>query len=138
MGSSTGETKQGSAAELQRIGEVAEEVGLSLRTVRYYEEVGLLEPDERTSGGFRLYGEEQIARLGLIKRIKPLGLSINEMRELLAALDATRQAGRRDRGARDRLGRFAAIAEERCERLRRELTDARAVAQQLRREAEGD
>ncbi|MDP9021544.1 MAG: MerR family DNA-binding transcriptional regulator, partial [Actinomycetota bacterium] len=49
-----------------QIGEVADRVGLSLRTVRYYEEVGLIEPSDRTAGGFRLYTDDDISRLELI------------------------------------------------------------------------
>ena len=58
-----------SAAALLQIGEVADRVGLSLRTVRYYEEQGLLTPASRTSGGFRLYSEAQVDRLALIKQM---------------------------------------------------------------------
>ena len=59
-----------------QIGEVAEQVGLSLRTIRYYEEVGLVTPSSRTSGGFRLYTETEVARLRLVKRMKPLEFSL--------------------------------------------------------------
>lgn len=56
----------------RQIGEVAERTGLSLRTIRYYEEVGLITPSARSQGGFRLYTEEDIARLGVVKAMKPL------------------------------------------------------------------
>jgi MerR family transcriptional regulator, copper efflux regulator len=72
---------------LVQIGVLAERVGLSLRSVRYYEEVGLLTPTTRSVGGFRLYGPEQEERLLLIKQMKPLGFSLDEMRELLDMLD---------------------------------------------------
>jgi DNA-binding transcriptional MerR regulator len=78
----------GEQAVLLKIGEVAEQVGLSLRTIRFYEEEGLVAPQARTSGGFRLYGEAVVARLGLIKRMKPLGFSVEEMGEILTALDS--------------------------------------------------
>lgn len=52
---------------LLQIGEVADEVGLSLRTVRYYEQMGLLVPERRSEGGFRLYGTVQVQPLRLIK-----------------------------------------------------------------------
>ncbi len=61
---------------MHQIGEVAERVGLSLRTVRYYEEMGLIPPQQRTGGGFRLYTDENIERLLLIKQMKPLGFSV--------------------------------------------------------------
>lgn len=69
------------------IGEVAERVGLSLRTIRYYEEVGLINPSARTQGGFRLYADADATRLQLIKDMKPLGFSLDEMRDLLGVLD---------------------------------------------------
>jgi DNA-binding transcriptional MerR regulator len=69
------------------IGEVVTRTGLSHRTLRYYEEMGLLTPTARTEGGFRLYGDADIERLLLIKPMKPLGFSIEEMRQLVDALD---------------------------------------------------
>jgi DNA-binding transcriptional MerR regulator len=58
-----------------QIGEVAERTALSLRTIRYYEEVGLVPPSARTQGGFRLYTEADVERLLLVKRMKPLEFS---------------------------------------------------------------
>jgi DNA-binding transcriptional MerR regulator len=72
---------------LLRIGEVAERVGLSLRTIRFYEEEGLVVPETRTQGGFRLYAEAAVKRLELIKQMKPLGFTVEEMVEVLTALD---------------------------------------------------
>ena len=69
------------------IGELAENTGLSLRTIRHYDEVGLLKPSGRTGGGFRLYSKEDLSRLLLIRRMKPLGYSLGEMTELLAIID---------------------------------------------------
>lgn len=70
-----------------QIGEVVARTGLSHRTLRYYEEMGLLTPSSRTDGGFRLYDDADIERLLLIKPMKPLGFSIEEMRLLVDALD---------------------------------------------------
>ena len=69
------------------IGELAENTGLSLRTIRHYDEVGLLKPSGRTEGGFRLYSNEDLSRLLLIRRMKPLGFSLGEMTELLGIID---------------------------------------------------
>lgn len=66
-----------------QIGEVAEQVGLSLRTVRYYEEVGLVAPVERTPGGFRLYDANAVERLKLVRDLKPLGFSLEEIRDIV-------------------------------------------------------
>jgi MerR family copper efflux transcriptional regulator len=83
---STPQTPDTQVAKL-KIGQVGERVGLSLRTVRYYEEVGLLTPSGRTAGGFRLYSEEAVARLRFLKGMKPLGLSLEEIRELVELLE---------------------------------------------------
>src|SRR5918998_1387515 len=72
---------------LLQIGEVAERTGLSLRTIRYYEEMELVVPETRTDGGFRLYTTDHLQRLALIRRMKPLGFTLQEMRELLDARD---------------------------------------------------
>lgn len=74
--------------DLTPIGRVAETVGLSLRTIRYYEEIGLVTPSGRTSGGFRLYNADDVDRLLLIKRMKPLGYPLEEMAQLLRLVDA--------------------------------------------------
>lgn len=74
--------------ELSHIGRVAESVGLSLRTIRYYEEIGLVTPSGRTAGGFRLYNTDDVQRLLLIKRMKPLGYPLEEMARLLRLMDA--------------------------------------------------
>lgn len=67
-----------------QIGEVAEQVGLSLRTVRYYEEVGLVTPVGRSSGGFRIYDDSAVKRLELVRDLKPLGFSLEEIRGIVA------------------------------------------------------
>jgi DNA-binding transcriptional MerR regulator len=72
---------------LLKIGEVAERVGLSLRTIRFYEEAGLVVPHSRTEGGFRLYSVAALDRLEIIKGMKPLGFSVEEMVEVLGTLD---------------------------------------------------
>ena len=74
-------------ARLLQIGQVAERTGLSLRTIRFYEEAGLVLPTGRSEGGFRLYGEDAVTRLEVVKRMKPLGFTVEEMRELLTLLD---------------------------------------------------
>lgn len=78
--------------ELVQIGTMAERIGLSLRTVRYYEEMGLVEPTTRTKGGFRLYGPEQEERLRVIKAMKPLGFTLEQMREFIVLLDGASRA----------------------------------------------
>ena len=65
-----------------RIGELASRVGLTERTIRYYEELGLLESVKRRDGGVRVYADEDVRRLRYIRKLKTLGLSLQEMLEL--------------------------------------------------------
>ena len=117
-----------SAEVLRQIGEVADLVGLSLRTIRYYEEVDLVTPSGRSVGGFRLYTDADVARLRLVKVLKPLKFTLEEMRDLLELRD------RLDRGAvfsvadAERLRAFADLASDRSERLRDQLQAAESLA----------
>ena len=78
-----------SATKLLKIGEVAKESGLSVKTIRYYEELGLLTPTvQRTSSGYRLFQASVFQRLAFIKRSQSLGLSLKEIKEILAVSDA--------------------------------------------------
>ena len=65
-----------------RIGELAARVGLTERTIRYYEELGLLESVKRLDGGVRVYTDDDVRRLRYIRKLKTLGLSLQEMLEL--------------------------------------------------------
>lgn len=67
--------------------DVADRVGLPSRTVRYYDSIGLVRADERSPAGYRLYGAEDEARLRFILRAKRLGLSLGEIRGLMAAAE---------------------------------------------------
>lgn len=119
-----------------QIGEVAERVGLSLRTVRYYEEVGLVVPPERTSGGFRLYTDADIERLTMARELKPLGFSLDEVREILDLIEA-REAGEPLTDEQHAtLANYTAQATERYERLRDRLAAADRIARRMRRNAE--
>ncbi len=122
---------------LYQIGEAADRVGLSLRTVRYYEELGLVVPSKRSPGGFRLYTDEDIERLALIKEMKPLGLRLEEMRSLLEAHDRLRKSAvgsEEFEKALDRLSMFAESASSRCDNLRDQLEMAQAFADRLHKE----
>ena len=74
-----------------RIGDVAETTGLTQRAIRYYEEVGLLEPAERRTGANRRYDQADLERLELIKRLREdVGLSLAEIRTFLEVEDVRR------------------------------------------------
>ena len=119
-------------SRLVQIGQVAERTGLSLRTIRFYEESGLVVPTARSEGGFRLYSDDDVARLEVIKRMKPLGFSLDEMRELLTLLAdlAAAPAADRDRPV-DRLRMFHEAARVRVDALRAELAVAEGFATSL-------
>ena len=126
-----------------QIGEVAERTGLSLRTIRYYEEMGLIHPSARSRGGFRLYSEADVARLRVIMSMKPLDFSLEEMRQLLDVLDGL-AADRIDGDGSDgdggdgdgerlvaELERFHAAAGQRVEAARTRLQIAEGFARDL-------
>ncbi|MFE0156770.1 MerR family transcriptional regulator [Nonomuraea sp. NPDC059007] len=114
---------------------------LSLRTIRHYEEVGLVRPSARSQGGFRLYTEADVARLMVIRRMKPLGFTLEEMGELLAVTDrldggeapALEAAEREQLLAR--LGRFQQATRDRCQVLHTQLSRAEEFAADLQRHA---
>lgn len=84
-----------------QIGEVAARTELSLRTIRHYEETGLVVPSARSQGGFRLYTETDVARLMVIRRMKPLGFTLDQMRDLLDATDRLDNEPGLDTGERE-------------------------------------
>lgn len=115
-----------------QIGQVAERTALSVRTVRHYDDVGLITPSARSVGGFRLYTEADIARLLLVRRMKPLGFTLEEMRELLEAVDATSATDPVTAGqARERVRTYHAQALQRCAQLRTQLAAAEEFADRL-------
>ncbi len=108
------------------IGELAERTGLSLRTIRHYDEVGILPATSRTEGGFRVYTEGDFERLMLIRRMKPLGFTLEEMQTLLSVTDALQAATdpREIADLRRTLASFRDSAVERREKLVQTLARA--------------
>ncbi|WP_310713961.1 MerR family transcriptional regulator [Streptomyces lydicus] len=119
-----------------QIGEVAVRTELSLRTIRHYEETGLVIPSARSQGGFRLYTETDVARLMVIRRMKPLGFTLDQMRDLLVAtdrLDSGEELSGEERDrALDQVRDFAQVAAERVADLREQLARAEEFAATLR------
>jgi MerR family copper efflux transcriptional regulator len=72
---------------VMHIGEVAARTELSLRSLRHWEEVGLLTPSGRTEGGFRLYTEADVDKIMVIRRMKPLGFSLDQMKAAMADIE---------------------------------------------------
>ena len=73
-----------------RIGDLAKRAGTTMRTIRYYEERGLIEPARRTKGGFRLYQEEELRKLHLIRSLQVLDMPLAQVK----AFFDERQRGR--------------------------------------------
>lgn len=67
-----------------KIGEIARTAGLKVQTLRYYESEGVLPSHKRTEGGYRIFGTEDLERLEFIKKAKRLGLSLMEIRDIIA------------------------------------------------------
>ncbi|CAM3925007.1 MULTISPECIES: MerR family transcriptional regulator [Tsukamurella] len=118
-------------ARLLQIGQVAEATGLSLKTIRHYDEMGLVEPSERSPGGFRLYTAADVERLLVIRRMKPLGFTLEQMRDLLSALDALADPdtdGEVRSDAAEFIDQCSAAAQQRCAELRTQLAMAEEFA----------
>src|SRR5574341_1587839 len=72
--------ENGNSRSLMRIGDLAKKAGTTLRTIRYYEQLGLIAPARRTKGGFRLYAEEELRRLRLIKHLQLLDIPLAQVK----------------------------------------------------------
>lgn len=133
------------AEQTMKIGEVAERTTLSIRSLRHYDELGLVSPSAHSPGGFRLYTEADVERVLLIRRMKPLGFSLDRMKDFCRALDARAGGGGPvgsggaggdtgdgnddddnddDDTAAATIAEIGAEASERLERLRRHLAYA--------------
>jgi DNA-binding transcriptional MerR regulator len=114
-------TDQGSAlqpeAGLLKIGDFARIAGTNLRTLRYYEELGLLRPASRSAGGFRYYRQTDVNRLNMIRDLQELGLHLDRIRELMSTRDANEPREVMLRRVRDALGEQDRLLQERMRTL---------------------
>ena len=108
-----------------RIGEVAERLGTTPRTLRFYEEQGLVRP-RRTAGGARRYGETDVARFRLILRLADVGLSLQAIREIARARPESRTGDEASH-------RVYAAMEDLEDRVYRRLQECRAVLEDVAR-----
>jgi DNA-binding transcriptional MerR regulator len=118
-----------------QIGELADRVGVNTKTIRYYESIELLPPPDRTPAGYRIYGPDDETRLTFIKTAQHLGLSLDEIREILALRGAGAAPCEHVRGVlrqqvRDISRRIADLR-----RLRRELQSLDAAIDDIPRDA---
>ncbi|HHI71699.1 MAG TPA: Cu(I)-responsive transcriptional regulator [Rhodobacteraceae bacterium] len=65
------------------VGQAADRAGLTVKTVRYYADIGLVEPMGRSQAGYRLYSDTEVSKLAFIRRARAFGFSVKECRELL-------------------------------------------------------
>lgn len=80
-------------ADTMHIGELAELAGTTTRTVRFYEEKGLIKPCHRSSGGFRCYSDEQLSRMRMILSLKELGFDLDRIKAILSKRSQDATAG---------------------------------------------
>ena len=104
-----------------QIAELAERVGVNPKTIRYYEEIGVLPPPDRAPSGYRTYGDEDAERLVFIRRAQQLGLHLDEIREILAL---------REQGARP-CDYVLGIARRRIDELDQRIVEMHHAREQL-------
>ena len=112
---------------LLKIGDFARLAGTNLRTLRYYEEIGLLEPAARSQGGFRYYRQTDLNRLNMIRDLQELGLHLDRIRELMETrhgAETREQFLVRVRGALEEQDRLLAEKIATLEEQRRRIGEA--------------
>ena len=107
------------------IGEISRLVGLSQRTIRYYEEIGLLHSVRRIENGKRVYTDHDVRRLKFINRLKVLGLSLAEMVEL-------EKIYRKQRNNREILPKLLEILDERAAQIDERVSQLVALKKEIR------
>jgi DNA-binding transcriptional MerR regulator len=76
---------------LIQIGKLAKQLGITTRTIRYYEEIGLMGPSKRSGGGARSYNQDEVLRIKFILKLKELGIGLKEMQSLADTFDSYNQ-----------------------------------------------
>jgi len=119
MSSDATPTSVPETASAMHIGEVAARTELSLRSLRHWDEVGLVRPSGRTEGGFRLYTEADVEKILLIRRMKPLGFTLDQMSAAMRDIETLQAPATDDQAteARQRLGQVLHDAADRREKL---------------------
>lgn len=105
-----------------KIGELSLATGTSVETIRFYEREGLLPVPARSSGNYRIYGEDHAARLAFIRHCRSLDMALDEVRVLLRFKDAPR----------DDCGEVNRVLDEHIDRVAHRIGELKALEQQLR------
>lgn len=108
------------------IGKAADAAGLPVKTVRYYADIGLVEPEGRSASGYRVYSREDVARLAFVRRARSFGFSVEECRDLLGLY------GDQDRVSAD----VKRLALAHLERIEDKLREMQGLRDELRRLAD--
>jgi MerR family mercuric resistance operon transcriptional regulator len=103
------------------IGALSRRTGVNIETIRFYERVGILPKPPRSAGGHRIYSQEQLMRLGFVRRSRELGFSLDEVRGLLQLVD----------GGRYTCAEVKAITLDHLADIRRKIADLRRLEQTL-------
>lgn len=110
-----------------RISEVAERTGVPATTLRYYEDIGLIGPAVRSANGYRNYDERDVDRLAVITRAKKLDISLDDVRDLVAAWESEECGSVQEQ--------MAGIVADRVQETRERITELTALAAQLEQTA---
>ena len=106
-----------------RIGDLAQQAGIKVVTIRYYEQTGLLPVCERTTGNYRVYAREHLQRLRFLRRCRELGFSLEQIRNLLLLSSAES----------DSCAAVCGIAADHLEEVESKIADLKRLASELRR-----
>lgn len=112
-----------------RIGEMAERVGVSTKTIRYYESLGLVAAPDRTPSGYRVYGEADVERLRFVRDAQATGLSLSE---IASVLELKGSGERSCTHTLELLERHLAEVDAQIERLRASRVMLRELAERAR------
>ena len=115
---------EGTSDGLLTTGDMARLSGSTLRTVRFYEEAGLLCPVERSDGGHRMFHPRELSKLRLVLDLREVGLSLGEIKQLFSL---KRGCGTPEQASKD----MSAILENQVEMLQRKITILRRVREEL-------
>lgn len=122
-----GSKSQGGLKKRMKIGQLARKTGKTVRALHLYEELGLLAP-ERSDGGFRLYGPDELARVYWISKLQDMGFKLNQIRGLLDAVAASSSAPEAMQGVREL---FQSKLRDTREQIQRLLQLERDIAESL-------
>jgi Cu(I)-responsive transcriptional regulator len=106
---------------MYKIGQVAKRVNMPVKTIRYYADIGLIEPSSRSDGNYRLYDDRDIRKLGFVRRSRAFGFSVEQCKELLSLYEDDSRAAENVRE----------IANERLREIKILMGDLKAMHDEL-------